>query len=317
VEAVPEKSHFALAWPNVVRVDRIVSHDLELDFEKPRTLVIDARASALLVDLAPIVDGQPDLDAIDQLEVERLARAHRLQQVAFGAVRDMFYQEPGAEWRGNEALLMSRIADIALRFVESGKIQIEPARFGVDPLRRRVLIALNFTRVLRHLWKHFLPRSTARYELIFDHRLPIRTTADMNPWYTSKAAHAARRSHVNYAVRGRGWEGEVANLLDQRTAYVDAWVKSDRLGFEIAYVERGAGAIYRPEYLVRMRNGTMLVLDVNGVADEKNTARRDALAQWIHAVNADGRFGTWATDALRAPEELTALLERHAGTDVR
>jgi type III restriction enzyme len=311
VEAMPDKAQYAISWPNVIRVDHIFKHDLELDMTKVDSLVLDAMKSTMLVSMAPIVDGQPNLDGIAEIDLKKLASEYRLQKIAFVAARDIFNQERRPDWKGNEVMLMSRIADITQRFVESDRIRIEPPLFAADPLKRRVLIALNLTRVVHHLWKHLVPQNTTEYELIFDDRLPIRGTGDMNPWYTSKPCYPTKRSHLNLAVSDSGWEGTTSYMLDQDDERVEAWVKNDHLGFEMSYVYRGGIYTYRPDFLVKLRNGVMLVLEVKGQDDEKNKAKRDALKEWVNAVNGDGRFGEWVSDVIFEPEDVLAVLGRH------
>jgi hypothetical protein len=57
---------------------------------------------------------------------------------------------------------------------------------------------------------------------------------------------------------------------------VDAWVKNDHLGFEIVYTFDGIVRKYRPDFLARLRTGTMLVLEVKGQDSPQNQAKRDA-----------------------------------------
>jgi type III restriction enzyme len=313
IEAVPAKSQFAISWPNIVRVDHVFKHDVDLDMTKVDPLVLDAMKATTLVDLAPVVDGQPNLEGIAKINLEKLAAEYRLQKIAFVTARDIFNQERRPDWKGNEAFLMSRIVDITQRFVESDKIQVEPPLFATDPLRRRLLIALNITKVVHHLWQHLVPQNTEKYELIFEERQPIRTTGDMSPWYTSKPCYPTKRSHLNLAVSDSGWEGTTAYMLDQDDERVAAWVKNDHLGFELSYVFRGGIYTYRPDYLVRLKNGVTLVLEVKGQDDDKNKAKRAALDEWIKAVNADGRFGEWAWDVIFQPEGVVPALHKHCG----
>jgi hypothetical protein len=45
---------------------------------------------------------------------------------------------------------------------------------------------------------------------------------------------------------------------------VVAWAKNEHLGFEITYSYKGVIRKVRPDYLVRLANGKMLVLEVKG-----------------------------------------------------
>ena len=60
------------------------------------------------------------------------------------------------------------------------------------------------------------------------------------------------------------WQADVeaseAFELDRNPA-VEAWVKNDHLGFEVLYVYRGVVRKYRPDFLIRLRSGAMLVLE--------------------------------------------------------
>jgi type III restriction enzyme len=65
------------------------------------------------------------------------------------------------------------------------------------------------------------------------------------------------------AVFDSRWEASEAFELD-RSPLVAAWVKNDRLGFEITYSFRGIIRKFRPDYLVRFANRKMLVLELMG-----------------------------------------------------
>ena len=108
---------------------------------------------------------------------------------------------------------------------------------------------------------------------VFDGERPIRSTGDMLPWYTGRPWAATERSHVNRCVFDSAWEASEAFHLD-RHPDVAAWVKNDHLGFEIVYVFDGVVRKYRPDFLVRLTSGTMLVLEVKGQDSPQNQAKR-------------------------------------------
>ena len=55
-------------------------------------------------------------------------------------------------------------------------------------------------------------------------------------------------------------------------------------GFEIVYVFDGVVRKYRPDFLVRLGSGTMLVLEVKGQDTPQHQAKRAALDEWARAV---------------------------------
>jgi type III restriction enzyme len=69
---------------------------------------------------------------------------------------------------------------------------------------------------------------------VFDTERPIRSTADMLPWYSGKACEHTKRSQINMCVYDSRWEANESLELD-RNQNVRAWVKNDHIGFEITY----------------------------------------------------------------------------------
>ncbi len=147
-----------------------------------------------------------------------------------------------------------------------------------------------------------------------DENGPIRSTGDMRPWFTSRPCEPTKRSHISHCVHDSTWEAVEAYWLDHhRTAdLVAAWAKNDHLGFEVRYIFAGGISKYRPDFLVRLRNGQVLVLEVKGQDAPRDQAKRAALAEWVDAVNADGRFGVWRHDVTYAPADVLSVLARHA-----
>ena len=82
----------------------------------------------------------------------------------------------------------------------------------------------------------------------------------MRTWFTGKPCERKIKSHINVCVYDSTWEASDAYHLDN-SDLVDAWVKNDHLTFEILYVFRGVVKKYRPEFLVLLINGDMLILE--------------------------------------------------------
>jgi type III restriction enzyme len=106
------------------------------------------------------------------------------------------------------------------------------------------------------------------------------------------------------------WEANEAFELD-RNPNVDAWVKNDHLGFEVLYASKGVVHKYRPDYLVRMKSGKMLILEVKGQDSLENKTKREFLAEWVRAVNTHGGFGTWSSDVSHHPKDVGGILQSH------
>src|SRR3546814_11488165 len=60
---------------------------------------------------------------------------------------------------------------------------------------------------------------------------------------------------------------------------------SDLLGFQIHYLWQGSRRRYIPDFIVRLANGKTLALEIKGTDSEQNKAKREALDEWVQAVN--------------------------------
>ena len=119
------------------------------------------------------------------------------------------------------------------------------------------------TKVVQHIWEAIRFANTENLEPVFDRDHPIRSTGDMGTWYTGKPCERAARSHINFCVYDSTWEASEAFALDHAPE-ATAWVKNDHLSFEVFYVHRGVVRKYRPDFLIRLRSGDMLVLETKG-----------------------------------------------------
>lgn len=213
-------------------------------------------------------------------------------------------------WPGGKALLLAQLVRLIEQFIRSDSIRIAPALFRHDDLKRRLIITLNMTKVVQHVWEGIRFENTERLEPVFDRDHPIRSTGDMATWYTGKPCERAARSHVNFCVYDGTWEATEAFALD-RADEVAAWVKNDHLGFEVFYIHRGVVRKYRPDFLIRLTSGDTLVLEVKGQDTDRDQTKRQFLDEWVRAVNAHGGFGRWAWDVSRNPGDLRNILARH------
>ncbi|MER3486399.1 MAG: type III restriction endonuclease subunit R, partial [Chloroflexota bacterium] len=300
----PAKGAFALSWPNVVRIEQVLQPVLHWDAVEP--LELDATSTPQLAELAPIVEGKPDVTQITPIDLDHLAREMRLQRVIFETARDVFDQLQPA-WRGAREVLLAQVVRAVEQFIRSEKLIVHPHSFNNDEVRRRLIITLNMSRVVRHLWRALVHDNTERLLIVLDQGHPIGHTGEMRTWYTAKPCEHTKKSHINVCVYDSTWEASDAYVLDTHPV-VKAWAKNDHLGFEIYYLYRGVVRKYRPDYLVRLVNGLTLIVETKGQETDQDQAKRDYLSEWVKAVNADGRFGRWGWAVTHRPGELHDVL---------
>ncbi|MFO7726665.1 MAG: hypothetical protein R6V45_14105, partial [Oceanipulchritudo sp.] len=306
VEPVPARAEFQIQWPNVNRIERRFHPTLVLEWETVKPLELNAAQTAQVAEIAPILEGKPDVTRIDRIELERLAWEFRIQRIIFETARDVFDQMKPT-WQGSREVLMAQLVRIVETFIRSDWIEITPPLFYQDELRRRLIITLNMSRVVQHVWEAVRQENTERITPVFDRDHPIRSTGDMRTWFTGKPCERTRKSHINVCVYDSAWEASDAFVLDTSN-HVAAWVKNDHLGFEVMYVYRGVVRKYRPDFLVRLMNGDMLILETKGQESEQDKVKRRYLDEWAEAVNAHGGFGMWRCAVAKGPGEIRDVL---------
>jgi len=313
IEPDPTKRAYEIRWPNIVRIERIYRPLLQLDWDRVEPLVLHAAKTAKVAELAPIVEGKPDVTRISTIELERLAHEFRTQRVVFEAARDVLDQMQH-EWKGGKEVLLAQLARLLEKFIRSHPIVIQPPLFYQDALRRRLIITLNMTKVVQHILGAIRLENTVKLEPVFDRDHPIRSTSDMRTWYTGKPCHPTKKSHINFCVYDSTWEASDAYVLDHNPL-VEAWAKNDHLGFEIFYVYRGVVRKYRPDFLIRLVTGDMLILETKGRETEQDRVKQQFLDEWVQAVNNHGGFGYWRWDVAREAGDIEDILIRHTQSE--
>jgi type III restriction enzyme len=310
IEPVPERrAQYELTWLNVIRIDHEYRPQLTLDISKVKRLLLDAYQTPMIAELAPMIDGKPDFTKLKEIHLEELARRFRMQRIVFETASEV-YEQMAPTWKGSREYLLAQLVRLVERYIESGRPVVDPPLFNEDDKRRRIVITLNMTKVVQHIWEAIRFENALTLEPVFDTERPIRSTNDMLPWYTGKACEHTKRSHINMCVYDSRWEANESIELD-RNENVRAWVKNDHIGFEITYTFKGIIHKFRPDYLVRLSNGRTLVLEVKGQDDQQQQTKREFLAEWVRAVNGHGGFGEWTADVSRHPKDILEILERH------
>lgn len=302
IRVLQERKAFEITWPNIVRIEHEYQSQLSLDLEKVPGLVIDAGQTAQVAELAPILDGKPDVTKVSKIDLEKLAREYRTQRIIFETARDVFDQMKH-EWKGSREVLLAQLVKLVEKYIRSDKIEIIPPLFFQDEMQRRLIITLNMSKVVNHIITLIQQENSEQLVPIFDREHPIRSTGEMVTWSTTKPCEWTKKSHINLCVFDSTWESSDEYIIDN-SEHVEAWVKNDHIGFEVYYLYRGVVHKYRPDYLIRRTNGEMLIVETKGQATEQDKAKWKAMDEWIEAVNTFGGFGVWKRAVTRYPGEI-------------
>lgn len=275
-----------------------------------KPLVLNATDKIENAEMAAVVAGKPNLAVLTEIDLQALAERFRFQKIVFEVARDI-YDQMQPRWHGNKQNLLAQVIRLVEKFISSPNLEINPPLFYPDEMKRRVMLTLNMGRIVQHIFGEIRQSNTETLEPVFDSNKPIRSTADMLPWFTGRPVVAANKSHINLSVAHSTWEAPAAYELDYNKS-VAAWAKNDHLGFEIAYIFSGVFHKFHPDLLIRLTNTTNLIVEMKGENTPKDERKREYLDEWVRAVNEHGGFGKWQAAVCLKPEDLSMRVHEAA-----
>jgi type III restriction enzyme len=291
IEPVKDKSKFEISFPNILRVDTIYKSSLEIDYSKVKPIEINPDDTITQVEFGFQLKEAIIPSKLSDIDLKKYAERYRLQSVIFRVATNIFGMEK-PNWKGNQYVFLSQLLKLTEEFLQSDRIVIKSNLFNQDKVRKNILLTLNISRIIQHFWVAIKDQNASTLSPVFDVERPIRSTADMPTWYSSKPNEWHEKSHVNHTVFDSTWEANNANIINKHDA-VRAFVKNDHLGFHIKYNYRGVLKNYIPDYIIELNNGDKLVLEVKGQDSDENRVKREFLNLWVKAVNETKRFGKW------------------------
>ncbi|MHB8111716.1 MAG: BPTD_3080 family restriction endonuclease [Syntrophorhabdaceae bacterium] len=308
IEPTKEKMMHEISFPNILRIDHVYKPQLSLDMENVKALDLDPYESITEAELAAIIAGKPNPAALSEIDLKEIGEKFRLQSIVFRIASTVYNSEQKPDWKGSKETFLIQLIRIIEEFVHSGKIRIKNPLFNQDETRKRVLIMLNMNKVIQHIWNEIRAVNTTELTPVFDKEHPIRSTDDVRTWWTSKPCENLSRSHINFTVIDSDWEFLEARKIDESTE-VASFVKNDHLGFAILYNYQGVIRKYFPDFIIKLTNGTHLVLETKGQDNEQNRTKRAFLDEWCRAVNQHGGFGKWQWAVSFDPNDIDTIIK--------
>jgi hypothetical protein len=136
IEPAAQKRQYEITWPNVIRIDHVYTPILRLDPEKVPVLEIKALDTATLAQLAPVIEGKPDVTRIADIDLMAMGRKFRMQKIVFETARDIYDQIKPA-WKGNREFLLAQLSSYRMLLPRHVKLRvplIRARRSGADSL---------------------------------------------------------------------------------------------------------------------------------------------------------------------------------------
>ncbi len=143
---------------------------------------------------------------------------------------------------------------------------------------------------------------------ILNRHKPIGTSAEVN-FTTIRPCMETNKSQVDQVVLdSQYWEGSAVTTLEN-SPLVDYYVRNDHLGLMIPYEYLERNHNYEPDFLVRLTDGSTLILEIKGRVDNQDHAKHDTARRWVEAANNWQQLGRWKFDVCYDPPTLSSLLE--------
>ncbi len=133
IEPVPEQEGLRDRWPNVVRIDHDLSARAGARPAQVKPLALDAHETIQLAELAPIIEGKPDVDAAStEIDLNELGRRNSgCRRSSSKRPREVYDQmKPG--WKGSREYLLPSSSALVEQIHRSDRIAIQPPLFDQD-----------------------------------------------------------------------------------------------------------------------------------------------------------------------------------------
>ena len=84
------------------------------------------------------------------------------------------------------------------------------------------------------------------------------------------------------------------------------------MGFGIPYMHDNQMHEHLPDFIIRLKDDSHLILETKGYDELKDTKEK-ATKRWVEAVNADGQHGVWRSVMVGSTGEVQKALDEIAG----
>jgi type III restriction enzyme len=317
VKALPEREGLEMRYPVVDGYAFALKRNLiRCDVSAMDKLVIEPNREPTATFLQPTVGYQEGVPAqtstfgFVKQDREDYYRATHLQAIEFQIARLVVAHLVGE--RGEVSNAKTRVMKLqsrhqlfpqVLRFVRdyvSRKIDFR------DADKRELGLEKYVTRLVGYLCDAITPdEAEGEPPLlpVLNRYKPFGSTGEVD-FITTRACHGTQKSHINQVVLDtQTWEASASFRLEA-SEEVERYARNDHLGLLIPYEYQGVGHTYEPDFLVRLKSGLTVLLEIKGFEDPQTTAKHHAARKWVDAVNNAKEHGRWAFHVCRDPQTL-------------
>lgn len=316
VMALPERVAFEMRFPNVEGyVFQLNREYIRCEVDKVETTEIRVTTAPNQIYVQPMVGiqdgviGGPNFEAKRHTRDEFYAATH-IDQILMWIAREVVENLTNPQLHTSEKFrqtsrhqLYKPVHDVVKRYV-ARRVNFN----GVD--QRELALEMYFKRVIQLLTVAIRPDTDSGQPPllpVLNHFTPIGTSTLVR-FPTKRPCHPTRKSHVNLVVLDSDqWERSAAQQLELSEDVV-TYVKNDHLELNIPYEYDGLKYNYVPDFLVRLRSGLNLILEVKGQVREREPHKIEAAKRWVDAVNNWGKMGSWHYAVARDINNIPAII---------
>ncbi|HVF11169.1 MAG TPA: hypothetical protein VNA16_10220, partial [Abditibacteriaceae bacterium] len=299
VKALPERKDLELRFPNVEGYAFALRRNaIHCDVASMQVLPLDPGRTPAATFVAPVVVAAHDNISAAGTPFDWQAQSrdefyktHHLQTVKFWIAQDVTNRLLGTADQPGKLKHQARheLFPQVYRFVDAyigdsgqpGKVRFN----GVPELD--VWLDIYRQRIIELLVSRIEPDESAGETPllpILNRFQPIGSTANVH-FVTSRPVRATQKSHLSAVVGDtQSWE-QAAAIQMELAPEVVSYARNDRLGLRIPYEFQGLEHFYEPDFLVQLKDDTMLLIEVKGHSGAEETAKHDGADRWRNAVN--------------------------------
>ena len=322
VKALDERSGWEIRFPVVESyVLDLSKPEIECDVAKVESLKIEPLKTPTSVFVMPQVGvregrvGSMDF-ATEEHDREEFYDEHHLQTIQFEVARQIAFrltdQLNGSLKHWSRSQLFPQVLRVVEAYCES---RIE---WGGQP-KQELALEIYLKPLVERLCDAIRPKGSdgvQRLLPVINRFTPWGSSEDVS-FTTVRQCYPTSKSHVDQVVLDtQQWEQSVAHQLES-SEHVECYVRNDHLEFSIPYEFMGVSHGFFPDFIVRLKDGKQVVLEVKGLIDEREKSKFEAAKRWCSAVNNWGKMGRWLFHAAKDPDQLLKELEylAHAGVE--
>lgn len=318
IKTLPERDHLKIEFPRVEGFIYQVKSKIKADIAAIEPVVIDPGVEPTETVVRARVGyqvGRPGLGAPGATETqtrEVFYQSVRPQQIYYEIARRITMALLNQENFKMQArqLLFPQVLQIVKEFVqpleEGGRVNYT----GID--RRELGLEKYVVMVVERLCDAIRPGDGSGGAPLLPRleRFRPRGSTQEVLFRTSRDTRQTIKSHISHVVLDtKKWEGSVAYYLES-SDLITSYARNDHLGFSIDYEFNGSPHAYFPDFLLKLKNGITVILEVKGYEDEQTRAKHQAAKRWCEAVSAWGQMGQWRFIVCREPHKLIGMLQQ-------